>query len=70
MLEQESIGTLCRNRLKGKLSPLTGETDTDGQKIKEAITKATDESVGFKKWKNRKWLRTWNDEIKLAMKKS
>ena len=37
-------------------------------KIKEAITKATEESVGYKKWKNRKWLRTWNDEIQLVIK--
>jgi len=36
-------------------------------KIKEAITKAAEESIGYKKWKNRKWLRTWNDEIQLAI---
>ena len=36
-------------------------------KIKEAITKATEESLGYKKWKNRKWLRTWSDEIQLAI---
>jgi len=35
--------------------------------IKEAITKAAEESLGYKKWKNRKWLRKWNDEIHLAM---
>jgi hypothetical protein len=35
--------------------------------IKEAITKAAEESVGYKKWKNRKWLRTWNDKIQLSM---
>jgi len=35
-------------------------------KIKEAITKAAEESIGYK-WKNRKWLRTWNDEIQLAI---
>jgi hypothetical protein len=67
LLEQESIRTLYRNRLKGKLTPLTGEIDTDWLKIKEAITKAAEESVGYKKWKNRKWLRTWYDEIQLAI---
>jgi hypothetical protein len=67
LLEQESIRTLCRNRLKGKLTPLKGEIDTDWLKIKEAITKTAEESVGYKKWKNRKWLRTWNDEIQLAL---
>ena len=36
-------------------------------KIKEAITKAAEESIGYKKWKNRKWLRTWNDEMQLAI---
>jgi len=36
-------------------------------KIKEAITKAEEESIGYKKCKNRKWLRTWNDEIQLAI---
>ena len=36
-------------------------------KIKEAITKAVEESIGYKKWKNRKWIRTWNDEIQLAI---
>jgi len=65
-LEQESIRTLYRNRLKGKLTPLTGEIDTDWLKIKEAVTKAAEESIRCKKWKNRKWLRTWNDEIQLA----
>jgi len=29
LLEQESVRTLYRNRLKGKLTPLTGEIDTD-----------------------------------------
>jgi len=67
LLEQESIRTLYRNRLKGKLTPLTGETDADWLKIKGAITKAAKESMGYKKWKNRKWLRTWNDEIKRAI---
>jgi len=54
LLEQESIITLYRNRLKGKLTPLTGETDADWLKIKEVITKAAEESIGYKKWKNRK----------------
>jgi hypothetical protein len=36
-------------------------------KIKEAITKAAEESIGYKKWKNRKWLRAWNDEIQLTI---
>ena len=63
LLEQESIRTLYRNRLKGKLTPLTGEIDTERLKIKEAITKAAEENIGYKKCKNRKWLRTWNEEI-------
>ena len=37
--------------------------------IKEAITKAALESVGYKKWKNQKWLRTWNDEIQMVIEK-
>ena len=70
MLEQESIRALYRNRLKGKLTPLTAEIDTDWLKIKEAITKAAEEeSIGYKKWKTRKWLRTWNEEIRWAIKK-
>jgi len=36
-------------------------------KIKEALTKAAEESIGYKKWKNRKWLRTWNDKIQLVI---
>ena len=67
LLEQESIRTLHRNRLKGKLTPLTGEIDKDWLKIKEAITKAAEESIGYKKWKNRKWLQTWNEEIQQAI---
>jgi len=67
LLEQGSIRTLCRNRLKGKFTPLTGEIDTDWLKIKEAISKAAEESIGYKKWKNRKWLQMWNDEIQLAI---
>jgi hypothetical protein len=67
LLEQESIRTLYRNRLKVKLTPITGNVDTDWLKIKQAITEAVEESIGYKKRKNRKWLRTWNDEIKLAI---
>ena len=63
LLEQESIRTLYRNRLKGKRKPLTGDIDADWLKIKEAITKAAEESLGYKKWKNRKW----SDEIQLAI---
>jgi hypothetical protein len=70
LLEQESIRTLYRNRMKGKLTPLTGEIDTDWLKIKEAITKAAEESVGYKNRKNRKWLRTWNDEILLTIEEN
>jgi len=36
-------------------------------KIKEAITKTAEESIGYKKWKNWKWLRTWNEEIQRAV---
>jgi len=36
-------------------------------KIKEAIIKAAEESIGYKKWKNRKWLQTWNEEIQRAI---
>ena len=67
MLEKKSIRTLYRNRLKGKLTPLTGEIDADWLKINEAITKAAEESLGYKKWRNRKWLWTWTDEIQLAI---
>jgi hypothetical protein len=63
LLEQETIRILYRNRLKGKLAPLTGEIDAEWLKIKEAITKAAEENIRYKKWKNQSWLRTWNDEI-------
>ena len=46
LLEQESIRTLFRNRLKGKLTPLTGNIGAGWLKIKEAITKAAEESIG------------------------
>jgi hypothetical protein len=36
-------------------------------KIKQTIIEAREESIGYKKRKARKWLRTWNDEIKLAI---
>ena len=58
LLEQESIRTLYRNRLKGKLTPLTGEIDADWLKIKETITKAAEESIGYKKW---------NEEVQRAI---
>ena len=58
MNQAESIRTLYRNRLKEKLTPLTREIDTDWLKIKEAITKAAEECIAYKTWKNRKWLRT------------
>jgi hypothetical protein len=40
--------------MKGKLTPLTGEIDADWLKIKDAVTKAAEESTGYKNWKNRK----------------
>ena len=63
LLEQESVRTLYRNRLKGKLTPLIGEIVADWLKIKEVITKAAEESIGYKKWNNRRW----NDEIQRAI---
>jgi hypothetical protein len=36
-------------------------------KTKQVIIETAEESIGYKKRKNRKWLRTWNDEIKLAI---
>ena len=47
LLEQESIRTQCRNRLKGKLIPLTGEIDADWLKIQEVINKAAEESISY-----------------------
>ena len=67
LLEQVPIRTLYRNRLKGKLTPLTGQIDAEWLKIRDAITKAAEEIIGYKKWKNWKWLRTWNEEIQLAI---
>jgi hypothetical protein len=61
---------LYRNRLKEKHTPITGDIDTDGLKAKRAITEAAEESIRYKKRKNRKWLRTWNDEIKLAIEEN
>ena len=66
LLEQESIRTLYRNRLKVKLTPLSGNIDTDWLKIKET-TKAAEEIIGYKKWINWKWFRTWNVEIQGAI---
>jgi len=45
LLEQDSVRTLYRNRLKGKLIPLTGEIDADWLKIKEAVTKEAEEII-------------------------
>jgi hypothetical protein len=47
LLEQESIRTQYRNRLKGKLIPLTGEIDADWLRIKEVINKAAEESISY-----------------------
>jgi hypothetical protein len=58
---------LYRNRLKEKLTPITGNVDKDWLKIKQAITEVAEESTGYKKQKNQKWLRTWSVEIKLAI---
>jgi len=67
LLEQESIRALRRHRLKSKLTPLTGEIEAEWLKNKETITEAAEESIGYEKWKNRKSLRMWNDEIQLAI---
>jgi len=36
-------------------------------KIKKAFTKSTEDILGYKKWKNRKWLQTSNEEIQRAI---
>jgi hypothetical protein len=38
-------------------------------KIKQAISKAAEECIGYKKLKNYKWLRMWNEKIELATEK-
>jgi hypothetical protein len=53
--------------LKERITPITGNVDTDWLKTKQSIIDTAEESIGYKKQKNRKWLRTWNDEIKLAV---
>jgi len=40
---------------------------TDWLKIKEAITKGTEEIIGYKKWENRKWIRRLNEGIQRAI---
>jgi hypothetical protein len=52
-----------------KVHLLEQEIDADWLKIKEAITKAAEESIGYKKQKNWKWLQMWNDKIQWAIKK-
>jgi hypothetical protein len=54
LLEQASIRTLYRNRLKEKLTPITGDVDTDWLKIIQVIIEAAEGSTGYKKLKNRK----------------
>jgi hypothetical protein len=41
LLEQESIRTLYRNRLKGKLTPLTEEIEIDWLKIKKGYYRSS-----------------------------
>jgi hypothetical protein len=47
--------------LKGKLKPCeTNNIEEIWMNIKNSILEAAEESLGY----NRKWLRTWNDELK------
>jgi hypothetical protein len=65
-LRKGSVRTLYKNTLNRKLTPVTGNVETDWLKIKQAITKTAEESTEYKKLKNQKWLGMWNDEIKFC----
>jgi hypothetical protein len=57
---------LYRNRLKAKLKPIARKVDTNRLQIKQAITEAAEESIGYKKPEELKMAPSWNDKIKLA----
>ena len=61
---------MYKNRLNEKVAPMTGKVEIDWLKIKQAINETAEESIGYKKLKNQKWLRMWNDKIKLAIEES
>jgi hypothetical protein len=48
LLEQESIRNLYKNRVKNKIKPVTNNTETYWENIKETVLKAAEESIGYK----------------------
>jgi hypothetical protein len=58
---------LYKNRLNKNVTAITGKVERDWLKIKQAINETAEEGIGYKKLKNQKWLRMWNDKIKLAI---
>jgi len=58
---------LYKNRLNKNVTAITGKVEIDWLKIKQAINETAEESIGYNKLKNQKWLRMWNDKIKLAI---
>jgi hypothetical protein len=56
--------------VKRNPTTLPVEIDTDWLKFKDHITKPAEKIIGYKKWKNRKWLLTWNDEIQRTVEET
>jgi hypothetical protein len=64
-LEDKSVRTSYQNGLCDKIRPLSNGIEDDWKNIKDAISQAVCESLGYKsKKKKYKWLRTGNEDIK------
>jgi len=67
LLQEESIRRLYQQRLATKY-PRASTTDKEWKNIKVAIKKAANEAIGTeKKYRRKKGLRIWNEEIKNAI---
>ena len=63
LLQEESIGKLCQQRLAK--NPRASTIDKEWENIKIAIKKAANEAIGTKKkYRRKKGLRIRNEEIK------
>ena len=70
LLQEESIQRLYQQRLAKNLSeyPRASTIDKEWENIKMAIKKAANEAIGTKKkYRRKKDLRIWNEEIKTAI---
>ena len=66
LLDQESIRKLQHDRLKVHIKLMVGNVEMDWKRFKESVKIVANENLGTQKWRYKKRLKIWNEEIREA----